>query len=192
MIDSKDKIILVDCDGVLLDWVYAFEVYQETNGIVVNDTAEYDIGKRYNLTSEQGKRAVRVFNDSAAIGFLPPLRDAVYYIKRLYMRHGYKFHVITSLSSDKHAQKLRVMNLEMLFGAEVFDGFTFRACGASKETALAKWEGSNCYWIEDLIGNADDGAKFGLDPIIVAHDWNSNSNYPRFSNWKHIYRHITD
>ena len=143
MIDSKDKIILVDCDGVLCDWLFAYDVYNETNGLKVLESDCYNVATRYGITSEQAKRAVRVFNDSAAIGFLPPLRDAVHYIKRLYYRHGYKFHVITSLSADKHAQKLRIMNLEMLFGAEVFDGFTFRACGASKDSALAKWEGSN-------------------------------------------------
>lgn len=191
MIDSKEKIILVDCDGVLCDWLFAYDVYNETNGLKVVDHESYDVAQRYGITGEQAKRSVRVFNDSAAIGFLPPLRDAVFYIKRLYMRHGYKFHVITSLSADKHAQKLRIMNLEMLFGPEVFDGFTFRACGASKDSALAKWEGSNCYWIEDLDANAEQGANYGLDPLLVAHEHNSSANHPRFANWKEIYKHIT-
>lgn len=190
MIDSKDKIILVDCDGVLCDWLFAYDVYNETNGLKVLESDCYNVATRYGITSEQAKRAVRVFNDSAAIGFLPPLRDAVHYIKRLYYRHGYKFHVITSLSADKHAQKLRIMNLEMLFGAEVFDGFTFRACGASKDSALAKWEGSNCYWVEDLDANAENGAKYGLDPLLIAHQFNSDAEHPRFANWKEIYRHI--
>ena len=192
MIDHKEKIILVDCDGVLCDWLFAYDVYNETNGLQVVDSVSYNVAQRYGITAEQAKRSVRVFNDSAAIGFLPPLRDAVFYIKRLYMRHGYKFHVITSLSADKHAQKLRIMNLEMLFGPEVFDGFTFRACGASKESALAKWEGSNCYWIEDLDLNAEQGAQYGLDPLLIAHEFNSSANHPRFANWKEIYKHITE
>ena len=36
---------------------------------------------------EAGKKFVAEFNDSAAIAFLPPLRDAVYYMKRLNMLH---------------------------------------------------------------------------------------------------------
>lgn len=192
MIYAKDKIILVDCDGVLLDWIFAFERYQETKGLKLADPSVYNVAKRYNTSLEQGLIDIQTFNDSAAIGFLPPLMDAVYYVRRLYMKHGYRFHVISSVSLDPHAHRLRIMNLEMLFGKDVFDGFTFEACGASKTKALSKWEGSECYWIEDLHDNAEEGEKFGLDPLLVAHPWNADSQYPRFPKWKNIYRHIVD
>ena len=115
----KDNIILVDCDGVLCNWEYAFTQWMEhTKGIKTKFHNEYNVGKRFGLTKAEGKEMVAEFNDSAAIAFLPPLRDAVYYMKRLNMLHGYKFHCITSLSTNKYAQKLRIQNLELLFGKE--------------------------------------------------------------------------
>ena len=44
---------------------------------------------------------VKQFNESAAIGFMIPLRDAQwYYVKLLHEKHRYRFVAITSLSLD--------------------------------------------------------------------------------------------
>ena len=189
----KDNIILVDCDGVLCDWEYSFTQYMNHKGFPTHDDKQYNVAKRFNLVPEAGKNFVAEFNDSAAIAFLPPLRDAVYYMKRLNMFHGYKFHCITSLSTNKYAQKLRIQNLELLFGKEIWDDFIFLPCGADKDEELKKYEGTDCYWIEDKPENAETGAKFGLDSIIVAHNHNAyyKGDIPRFTKWKHIYNHIT-
>jgi hypothetical protein len=75
----KNKIILTDADGVLLDWEYAFDVYLRTHGFnkVEGGEYKYSIGKRYGIEPEQGKKLVKIFNESAHMGFLPPLRDIV-------------------------------------------------------------------------------------------------------------------
>ena len=142
----KDNIILVDCDGVLCDWEYAFTQFMHHKGFPTIHTTEYNVGKRFGFTREQGHTFVEEFNDSAAIAFLPPLRDAVYYMKRLNMFHGYKFHCITSLSTNKYAQKLRIQNLELLFGKELWEDFTFLPCGADKDEELAKFKDTECFW----------------------------------------------
>ena len=74
----KDSIILVDADGVLLNWEYAFAIWMEQHGFtkVPGSEFEYDIGRRYGIDKEQGRKLIKMFNESAAIGFLPPLRDA--------------------------------------------------------------------------------------------------------------------
>ena len=82
----------------------------------------YDIAKQYNLPSKNiGHNLIRQFNASASIGFLPPLRDAQRYMEKL-VEAGYRFVVLTSLSTDKHAQVLRERNLIKLFG-DCFAGF---------------------------------------------------------------------
>lgn len=188
----KDNIILVDCDGVLCDWEYSFTQYMHHKGIPTVDDSQYNVGARFGMTAEEGKNMVREFNDSAAIAFLPPLRDAVYYMKRLNMFHGYKFHVITSLSTNKYAQKLRIQNLELLFGKELFDDFIFLGCGADKDDALLEYANSECWWIEDKPKNAEVGENFGLKPILVAHNHNAFAahKFDRFWKWKGIYKHI--
>lgn len=189
----RDNIILVDCDGVLCDWEYSFTQYMNHKGYPTVAYSEYNVAKRFGLTKEEGKKYVSEFNDSAAIAFLPPLRDAVYYMKRLNMLHGYKFHCITSLSTNRYAQKLRVQNLELLFGKELWDHFVFLPCGADKDEELKVYEDSECFWIEDKPDNAEVGKALGLDSLLVAHEHNAyyKGDIPRFTKWKHIYNHIT-
>ena len=109
----KESVVLVDADGVLLNWEYAFNIWMTQHGFEMLPGSEvnYDIGQRFGISREQGKKLIKMFNESAAIGFLPPLRDAIHYVKRLHEEHGYVFHCITSLSTDPNAQRLREMNL---------------------------------------------------------------------------------
>jgi hypothetical protein len=162
-------------------------------GIPTMDSEQYDVAKRFHLERNLAKRLVRQFNESAAIAFLPPLRDAVYYMKRLNMLHGYRFHCITSLSSDKYAQRLRYQNLDLLFGRELWDEVICLPCGADKDDALEPYRDTGCFWIEDKVANAELGVEMGLNSILVAHTHNASFTgvIPRFHRWKEIYKHIT-
>ena len=134
----KNKIILTDADGVLLDWEYAFDVYMQQHGFNKVNVLKYNIGTRYGIDNDQGKRLIKIFNESAHMGFLPPLRDAMYYVKRLHEEHGYVFHCITSLSKDENAQELRRMNLKKLFGETAFEKFIFLDTGADKDDEIGR------------------------------------------------------
>ena len=154
----------------------------------------YSIGKRYGIDVDQGKKLIKMFNESAAIGFLPALRDAQHYIKRLHEEHGYVFHAITSLSKDKNAQKLRKMNIRKLFGETAFEEFIILDTGADKDQVLEKYRDTGCWWIEDKITNALDGAKVGLQSLLMEHGHNMDFEHPeipRVTSWKEIYDIIT-
>ena len=81
----KQKYIITDIDGCVLDWEEGFSVWAEHHGhqLVDGYQFKYSIGDRYGLTYQQGNQMVKTFNESAAIGFLPPLRDAQIFIKKL-------------------------------------------------------------------------------------------------------------
>jgi len=192
----KDKIILSDVDGVLLGWEYAFDIYLNQHGFnkVEGGEYKYDIGKKYGIDYEQGQKLIKLFNESAAIGFLPALRDSMYYVKKLNEKHGYKFHVITSLSKNKNAQDLRKMNLRKLFGKQTFEKFIFLDTGADKDDALEKYRDSGCWWIEDKTLNAETGLAVGLNSILMEHGHNLDYNHPKIpkvKNWQEIYQLIT-
>ena len=192
----NEKVILTDADGVLLNWEYAFNVWMEQHGHTPVEGANfmYDMGKRYDITYEQAKQLIKIFNESAAIGFLPALRDAMYYVKRLHEEHGYVFHCITSLSLDPNAKKLRQMNLEKLFGKTAFEELVCLDTGAEKNDALLPYKDSGLYWIEDKLENAELGRELGLRPILVEHGFNMNSvkfGIKKAVNWKEIYEYIT-
>lgn len=198
MKNMKEKVILTDCDGVLLDWLYAFEVWMAHQGFEIQDDQTYSVDKRYGIPVKQKELMIRFFNESASMGFLPPLRDAIYYVKQLHEKHGYVFHCITSLSKDEHAQELRKMNIEKLFGKGIFEKFIFLDTGADKDEVLEKYRDTGCYWIEDKFENALVGKQMGLNSILVAHDHNvvaesvTGKNIPRCWKWKEIYNLITE
>lgn len=191
-----NKIILTDADGVLLNWEYAFCTWMEQHGYtqIENGNHYYDLAERFNISRTEAKHLVKVFNESAAIGFLPALRDAMFYVKRLHEEHGYLFHCITSLSLDVSAYKLRKMNLEKLFGPTAFTKLVCLDTGAPKEEALEKYRDTGYYWIEDKLENAIAGQAVGLKPILVEHGFNMNEQLPdgmfKAVNWKEIYEHI--
>lgn len=192
----KEKVILVDCDGVLLDWVYAFTQWMDRHGYELDPNADkiYSINQRYNISKDEGKRLVRMFNESAVIRKLPPLRDAMKYVRKLHEEHGYVFHAITSLSNDQYAQHLRTKNLIELFGPTPFEKYVYLDTGADKDEALEEYRDTGCYWIEDKPENCDVGTKIGLESLLVAHEHNANykGSATRVQNWKEIYKVITE
>jgi hypothetical protein len=191
------KLILTDADGVLLDWEWAFNVWMQEHGFeeVPGSKLNYDMSMRYGIPKEQVKKLIRLFNESAAIGFLPALRDAMYYVKRLHEEHGFRFHCITSLSLDTNAQKLREMNLNKLFGTSAFERIVCLDTGADKEEVLQEYEGTGCYWLEDKPENAEAGYRAGLRSLLVEHGHNMHHYHEGITivkNWKEIYQLITD
>ena len=192
----KDSVILVDCDGVLLNWEYAFAIWMEQHGFtkVPGGDLDYSIARRYGIDKEQAIKLVKIFNESAAIGFLPPLRDAMYYVKRLHEEFGYVFHCITSLSTDPNAAKLREMNLAKLFGETAFEKVICLPTGADKDTALRPYQDTGCWWIEDKYDNAVVGHHLGLRSLLIEHGHNMHwyhQDIPIVKNWKEIFTIIT-
>ena len=192
----KNSVILVDADGVLLNWEYAFDIWMEQHGFkkIPGAEFEYDIAKNYNIDRDQGKKLIKIFNESAAIGFLPPLRDAMYYVKRLHEEFGYVFHCITSLSLDPNAGKLREMNLKKLFGDTAFEKVVCLDTGADKHEALEPYKNTKCWWVEDKPENAEVGYNLGLRSILMEHGHNMyhyGDGIEKVTNWKEVFELIT-
>ncbi len=187
-----NKIILTDCDGVLLNWEGAFTNWMSMRGYSVDllNRREYHMGKRYGISSKEKDRTVRAFNESAWMKYLNPLRDAVYYVDLLHRKHGYTFHMCTSLTTDEYAQKLRIENIERLFGKTAFTKYIFCDTGADKDEALEPYRDSGYLWVEDKVENAELGLQMGLDSVLISQPWNSNRNndhIPIYANWKQLY-----
>jgi len=189
----KDKVILTDCDGVMLDWEYAFDQWMKRHGYIVKVTGDYRMDIKYGLEYNETKRLVRMFNESAWIRKLPPLRDAMYYVKKLHIEHGYIFHAITSLSNDQYAQHLRTKNLREMFGDTVFEKYVYLDTGADKDEVLEEYRDTGCWWVEDKPENADCGIGVGLNSLLVDHDHNRDytGEAVRVTNWREIYTIIT-
>jgi FMN phosphatase YigB (HAD superfamily) len=193
---SEAKIILTDCDGVLLNWEYAFHQWMEVRGYQIQRKNEYSIAKSYGLESSEGSNLVQIFNESAAMGFLPSLRDSQHILLKLRAVLGYRFVAITSMSEDRYAKILRERNLAKLFGPTAFKEVHCLPCGADKtealEEAAEKYPGA--YWVEDNTRNAEIGASLGLEARIMEHGYNMdyNGEVKVVKNWKEIYDEIVE
>ena len=191
---NKEKVILVDCDGVLLDWMYAFDQWMTRHGFAQVNPNVYDVAEQYGIAKSMAKMLVRMFNESATIRKLPPLMDAIKYVKKLHQDHGFIFHAITSLSEDHYSQYLRTKNLIELFGPTTFEKYTYLDTGADKDEELLPYKDTGCYWIEDKPENAVCGAELGLNSLLVKHDHNrkfEDERVTKVRNWKEIYEIIT-
>lgn len=188
-----DKIILTDVDGVLLNWHSMFRRWMSEQGFVEDTESRcYSLAKKYKMEDASMAAMVRQFNKSAAVGFCPPERDAMHYVRRLGER-GYKFIAITAMGGDRYSEQLRIQNLERVFG-HVFINHHFVDLNASKDHVLELFHGSEYWWIEDKLSNAEAGLKYGLRPILIRHDHNSHCDSDDIlivDSWKEAFVHIT-
>lgn len=191
---NNESIILTDVDGVLLNWIHGFDIWMAKRGFKLQEEFKYDynMAKRYDISEDYAWEIIKRFNDSAAIRNLPPLRDAIKYVRKLHEEHGFVFHVITSLSLDEDACMLRIENLENLFGKGVFERYVFCDTGAHKRDRLIEYKDTGLFWIEDNYDNCVDGAEVGLEPLLMNHYFNTHikSEFPRVFTWKDIHDHI--
>jgi len=188
-----DKRIILDCDGVLLDWAYAFDVWMVEHGYskISNTNQYYEQTRRYGISQVEAVSQIKKFNESGCVGFIPAFRDSVEYVTKL-SELGWKFEVISCLDKDKYAQKLRQKNLLHLFG----DVFDFIDCAldftvGKEQYLLDRYKGKNYYWIEDSVDHAESGKRVGLNSIVMDHPYNKEWDGPRVKNWKEIYQIIT-
>ena len=193
----RHKVIITDCDGVLLNWIDAFHEYMTLEGYKRGDSTSYHMSTVYpDLDKPESFTIVDRFNQSANIAFLEPIRDSVHYVKKLHEEHGYRFLVLTSMTSNQYAIELRRQNLERVFGDKFLYSLVSLECGASKRDTLKclKTEHPNAVWIEDKVENALDGDAEGYDSILIRHPYNDyydeQGPLTAVDNWKDIYDYI--
>lgn len=190
---SKEKLILCDCDGVLLAWEDHFHDYMQSQGHVrAYEHVTYWQETHYpELTVEEARKAVYNFNTSAWMMAIPAFRDARSGVARL-VEQGYRFHAITAMGTDPMAKKLRWINLEQTFGKDVFVELTTTDSydPDAKREALTQYQNSGLPWIEDSTKNALLGHELGLRSILMEHNHNRHlvaDHIERVSSWANIY-----
>jgi hypothetical protein len=195
MTHNKDsKIILTDCDGVVLWWEQAFHEWMQSRGHVKLYSNTYSLHEHYEgLSAEQAMRDIIEFNGSSWMLSLPAFRDARVGVARL-VEAGYKFHAITAMGTDPYAKELRQMNLDRLFGHDVFVDLTVVKLNGDKRAALEPYRGSGLPWVEDSSSHATDGFNMGLDVYLMDHLYNQDDVWgtKRVSCWSDICNFILD
>ena len=199
----KNRIILTDVDGVLLEWEHHFSkwmlqrtLFDEKGSryhpytLLPNKQNTYEMAERFGLTIKEIRKEIREFNRSAWMGTQRPMPDSQTWVKLLHAE-GWTFIPITSQTSDKPAQELRKRRMGELFGDYVFSNYHILGTGADKDSALAEFHNTGLYWVEDKPKNALAGLKYGLKVLLYDHPYNQDFNHPeitRVNNWEQIHK----
>jgi len=186
--------ILTDVDSVLLSWDDVFRDWMRENGHTRVQTGIYAIHDSSDIVESRAMAAVEEFNNSEAIGQLPPFRDAVEGVAALNAM-GYTFDAITAFGTDPVAIQRRQANLDRVFGAHVWDQLICTELTGTKDPELAAYAGTGYYWIDDMPSNCDVGVKHGLRVIIMDHphnQWYDNPQVKRASCWQDIVKYIKE
>jgi hypothetical protein len=189
-----DNVIVTDIDGCVLYYEHSFHMWMIGKGFRKVNSNHYSIAKRYNISETDAENFVRSFNESAMLYRLPPIKDAIKYIRKLHEGHGFVFHAITAVPNEIHVHEARSKNLDNLFGGTVFERIILCDHSAEKPKYLKEYEGTECYWVEDLPQNAEMGLEFGLQPLLMDRSYNKRFSHPsikRVNNWKEIYEIVT-
>ena len=200
---TSNRIILTDVDGVLLEWEHHFTKWmlQKTlfdergaryhpHRLLPDKENTYEMAERFGVTKTEIRKHIREFNRSAWMGTQRPMLESQTWVKLL-AAEGWTFIPITSQTSDIPAQQLRKKRLGELFGDHIFTNYHILGTGADKDSALAEFHNTGLYWVEDKPHNAVAGLKYGLKPILIDHPYNRDFEHPeviRVSNWKEIHQ----
>lgn len=192
----KEKIILTDADGVLVDWLAGFGSFMESKGFprLPGTDKDYAISARHGVSNHQGMEFVKEFNEGPQIAELAAFKDSVEYVIKL-ANKGFRFVVVTSLSDHPSAHTHRTTNLHNLFG-DVFDEINCIILGGDKADILTRWADTEYFWIEDHMRQAEAGYEAGLRPILISHPYNDHYQtdlFPKVSYetpWADIYKMV--
>jgi len=167
--DPKTQDILLDCDGVLVDYTGPFGAFCENVlGIRVDPAgpASYDMVEWLGLENRtQVLELIERFNagENGAFRNLPALPGAKRVLHKLHAR-GHRIRVITTCSDDFGVYLSRRSNLLEAFGP-VFHSLECLGLHDSKRNALKSYRPG--LWVEDLPTNAMIGADVGHQSFVM-------------------------
>lgn len=164
------KTILLDVDGVLLDWNAGFQTWLRKK----------NLQEDYFKHNSNREELVWKFNNSPDFEKLQPYSQMKHCVNILKL-HGYKLHCITSSGFNSKLKERRNKNLQAKFG-NAMSKITFLDLGEDKTEALKQYKDSGFYWIEDTFSWAEIGLRMGLKPLLIDHHYNrefENVRIPR-------------
>jgi len=192
----KNSRIVVDVDGVMLNWSEGFNAWAtHYKHLTLKEDSEFifDVADRFEEDDLIGFQLVHQFNNSDYIQMLEPWEGAVEHVERL-VEDGYTFHAITSLGSSPRAAENRKANLEAVFGENVFVNIQCLSVFESKSHSLLPYKDTGCYWVEDNMNNALIGHRLGLNAVLMHDTTNKDDHHddiPRVE-WHSLYEMISN
>lgn len=187
----KQKLILIDVDGVTLQYNEPFQQFMNEKGYQASSLNDYDYCKIYNKPFDEILKLCEQFTHGRSD--LKPITGATYYINKLHKDYGYKFHFITSISNHPETVKARICNLKTYIqDSAIYDVTCLGTFECKYDYLKEHYVNSGLWWIEDSVTNYKDGIRLGLRSLLLDQPYNRDYNTPnRVQSWDEIYERIT-
>lgn len=180
----SSNLILLDVDGVLLNWNQGFHRWMAENGHKIKNSDAAMIEDMYDMEIKDVRTCIRTFNETVHISTLEPINGAKEAVS-VFKQNDFDIKCITSISLKESVIESRRQNLKTVFG-DVFSDVFFLTTYGSKRDVLEKFSNTNAWWIEDNLKNAKDGADFGLKSILFSDKQSNDSRIISCNSWNTI------
>lgn len=169
--------VLLDVDGVILDWDRAVHTYvmHHCDSVTVTglkDEHAYDLGARYGISTEQAHQLVWDFHHHASFAELECMPGSLQAVHALAQTH--RLAAITACGDAAVTRSLRHQNLRSVFG-DCFQAIHCTQTFAQKNQYLEQYPPSA--WVEDHFLNAVRGLKYGHQCYLVNAAHNSEQHH---------------
>lgn len=164
--------ILVDVDGVLLDWTSRFPYFLQKMGydreaaIFMHATDEWKtVEELTGLDTEQALKLVDAYCRSKFMRYLSPYKDALIAVNHL--KRYYDFVAVTAITNHPDTIQNRTENLEFWYPG-AFKEVHCVGVDGDKQVILSKY--SPTIWIDDSPKHISEGLRAGHACIRLARD----------------------
>ena len=189
---QKNKTILCDVDGTILDFANPFHDWMNSRGFTTIEgkhlTEVFLISEVFECTDDEHQKEVEAFSDSEMFSKLPALRGAQEAIENLRSK-GWHIVAITSCHRSPAARASRIDNLKSVFGFEEED-IVFAGKMAPKLEILKKYDPT--IWVEDCMFHAKEGLAAGHQPILIDREYNRHEDMSDTDSIEHIIVRVDD
>lgn len=173
-----DTVILLDIDGVCLNWEKGLVNYMEQHlphvaDAGVFDEHAFDLAPRYGISSREANQLVWDFHHHRGFAELEPMPGATQAIEML--RKVGKLVAITACGTTDRVQHMRQENLKSCFG-NVFSEIYCTNNFEEKRGYLKNYPPG--FWVEDHIKNAITGAECGHKSYLISALHNQKDWHP--------------
>lgn len=180
----QSKLIVVDVDGVLLDYEAAFSEYHNV-----------DIDKFWanGYVSDPNLQTMfHEFRDSIEFAQIPRVAGA-FFAMRLLRDMNYRIIALTACGAEDHVVERRIFNLEREFGPDTFDDIIVRNLKASKQADLDALHQPGALFVDDQMRYIKEGVQAGYHTTYMNTPYNANVDsvpHEQVWGWGEVMRNI--
>jgi len=182
--------LLIDLDGVILDWVSAFRFWLKEKGIKTSSIEPKNWELDNYVPGHNVNELIKEFNYSKNFEEIPAFSDAKLYLKKLAKTHI--IIAVTSGGSTIFHRFSREKNLSKEFENIPIHLICLDLHESKKQILNMFPKGS--IWVEDRPQNVELGAEVGHISILIERSYNKdyhNHKVVKLNSWHEIYEFLS-